>query len=127
MRSPWCDHCFSRDNVALQPVTFGHHIDFFRHFTTFLDVSIKTSPFFKTLSFPVLLGHALSLSLTLPRVLKHYNTLLWYFATSTVYKTCMCFIFTATGAIAESTENALYGCIYSACWQFWHLRVYIFS
>ena len=37
----------------------------------------------------------------------------------------MCFIFTATGAIAESTENALYGCIYSACWQFWHLRVYI--
>ena len=25
------------------PVTFGHHIDFFRHFMTFLDVSIQTS------------------------------------------------------------------------------------
>ena len=50
-------------------------------------------PFFKTLKCPVVQGHALSLSLMVARVLKHYitliiylhyTTLLWYFATCTV-------------------------------------------
>ena len=95
---PWCDHSFLHDNVCMSTsdiaiiisicsgtlwrfltslskrhdfVTSNGIIKHILPYNSAMETLINYCIFFKTLNFPVLQGHALSLSLTLPRVLKH--------------------------------------------------------